>query len=66
MSDVPTSVWQGSFQLFGVEVKCHVLSDGQRIIEADSMENLMEAMGIPGATLDHAEIEKFTKWRDNC
>ena len=40
----PQSTWSGSFRLFGVELKCHTLSDGRRIIEADSMNALLEAM----------------------
>ena len=44
---LPRPVWSGSFHVFGVEVKCHCLDDGQRIIEADSMARLLEAMASP-------------------
>ena len=44
MIDAPKSVWQGTFRLFGVDVKCHVLDNGQRIIEADSLEELFTAI----------------------
>ena len=60
------SVWSGSFRLFGVDVKCHVLSNGQRIIEEDSMEELLRAMsdGDDLATNgDAREIERFARWR---
>lgn len=57
------SVWSGSFQVFGVEVKCHTLSDGQRIIEAESFHNLMEAMGADRRTIDAEAMEEFAKWQ---
>lgn len=61
--ELPHSVWQGSFKLLGVDVKCHVLSDGQRIIEADSFAALLDAMGKPGAKVDEGEMEAFARWR---
>lgn len=58
---LPHAVWSGSFHIFGVEVKCHTLSDGQRIIEADSMHKLLEAMG-DGPVVQH-DLEEFAKWQ---
>lgn len=66
MSDdqIPQSIGSGSFTLFGVEIKCHVLNDGQRIIEAESMENLFETMAriddrrIP----EPDEMNGFIRW----
>lgn len=58
--ELPTSTHQGTFTIFGVELKCHRLSNGQAIIEAESMEKLLEVMGDEGRpTLDHDEIKKF-------
>jgi hypothetical protein len=62
--EVPHSVWQGSFKLFGVDVKCHVLSNGQRIIEADSMKEILAAMQgdkdlPPSADDDPAALAKW-------
>jgi hypothetical protein len=62
MSAVPASIWQGTFTLFGVEVKCHVLSDGQRIIEAESLRKVLEAM-YSGAELNQAEVVRFGRWQ---
>ena len=57
------SVWQGSFILFGVELQCHVLSNGQRIIEEDSMVDLIEAMKTPlEDTSEGAELTEFCEW----
>jgi hypothetical protein len=55
------SVWQGTFRLFGVDMKCHVLDDGTRIIEADSVRQLFEAMGS-GADIG-VEAEEFARWK---
>ena len=57
------SVWQGTFPLFGVELKCHVLSDGQRVIEEDSMVDFFKDMESPlDSSADNAEIVSFVKW----
>ena len=61
----PHSVWRGSFRLFGVDLKCHVLSDGQRIIEEDSMEDFFRAIDKPlddqaDAAVD--ELVRFVEW----
>ena len=42
--NLPAPIWSGSFTIFGIEIKCHVLDNGQRIIEEGSMEALFEAM----------------------
>ncbi len=56
------SVWQVSFRIFGVDLRCHVLSNGQRIIEADSMAELMEVMKAPKGR-DIGNIEDFYRWK---
>lgn len=60
--DLPVAVWSGSFRLFGVDVKCHTLSDGQRIIQADSLAALMAAMG-DGAPSEGDEADAFASWQ---
>lgn len=49
--------------LFGVEVKCHTLDNGQAIIEADSLHDLLEAMARPNMVLDEDQLIAFTQWR---
>lgn len=57
------SIWQGTFQLFGVDIRCHVLSDGQRIIEAESMRELLVAMSKEGNGGDVTEsLGTFMEW----
>lgn len=43
--ELPRSLRQGTVRLFGVDVEVHHLDDGRRIITADSMTALFEAMG---------------------
>lgn len=63
MTDIPHTVWSGSFHIFGVEVKCYTLSNGQRVIEAASVEALFEAMGDPATVEDvSTDMEAFYKW----
>ena len=63
MSDLPRSIWSGSFIVHGIKIECHVMSDGRRIVEADSMRKFIEAMDrltvINAAQLesDLAEVE---------
>jgi hypothetical protein len=63
--DIPISTHQGEFTLFGVTLHCHVLSDGQRVIEADDINRLFEAMAEP-CTMDVADVktavEAFARW----
>ena len=60
--DIQESVWQGTFTVFGVELKCHVLSDGSRIIEGESLAVLLEAMAT-GDRADVGDITEFAKWQ---
>jgi hypothetical protein len=64
MKRIPEAVWSGTFTLFGVEVRCHVLDNGQRLIEAESFEELLLAMAseAPGIRLDPDDLGKFTRW----
>jgi hypothetical protein len=56
-------VWHGSLHLWGVELKCHVLSDGQRVIELSSMHKLLAAM-VDGTVepSDDEELDKVARW----
>lgn len=60
--EIPTTTWSGTFTVFGVELKCHVLSNGQRVVEADSMHALMDRMEASGGAQDD-RMEEFAKWQ---
>lgn len=49
---VETAIASSTFTIFGVEMRCHVLSGGQRIIEADCVEKLFAAMGEESPVTD--------------
>jgi hypothetical protein len=55
---IPESIWQGTFNVFGVDVVCHVLNDGRRIIEAESMAKMFTAMADTGADPTTPEFEQ--------
>jgi hypothetical protein len=42
---IPLSVWQGTIRLFGVDLNVHVLDNGQRIIEQESVAAFFAALG---------------------
>jgi hypothetical protein len=60
------SIWQGTFNVLGVDVVCHVLNDGRRIIEAESMAKMFAAMAETGADPTTPDFEQqatgFAKW----
>ncbi len=59
-NELPTAIWSGSFTIMGVEVKCHTLSDGQRIIEAESVAELFSTTGNAD---DEDDLVAFARWR---
>jgi hypothetical protein len=59
---IPHAIWSGSFHMFGVEVKCYVLSTGQRVIDANSMNELMLAMGS-SEEIDPGDLGAFGAWQ---
>jgi hypothetical protein len=61
MAETPVSVWQGEMTLLGVTLHLHVLDDGTRIVEAEDMAALLEAMGR-GAPADEDEMAAFARW----
>jgi hypothetical protein len=63
MSDIPMAVWEGSFRLFGVDVKCSVLADGRRLIDAERFARLVEAMQSPDGGVEFGDVSGFNRWR---
>lgn len=54
--DLPTAVQEPAFDLGGVTIRCYVLSDGQRLLNADDVEKFM---GLLSATDWHPDQEAF-------
>jgi hypothetical protein len=53
--DLPQSISCSEVDILGVKVKVHQLDNGQRIIEADSMAALFEAMSGGGLSPESLE-----------
>ena len=61
--EFPHSVWQGAFVLFGVTLQCHVLDDGQRMIEEASVDALFAAINKSNyEDLDISAVDDFHRW----
>lgn len=56
MDNIPTSIRTSTIHIFGVDLVVHHLDNGQRVIEADSMAALFEAMGSEDAP-DIGDVE---------
>jgi len=58
------AVRSASFRLFGVDVLCHVLEDGRRVIAEESVHALFAAMAGDKAAdvADDAEVAAFARW----
>jgi hypothetical protein len=59
--DLPVAVWSGSFRLFGVDVRCHRLSDGRAFIEEGSMCAILEAMA--DGSMEAGDLEAFVRFQ---
>jgi hypothetical protein len=62
MADLPVSVWSGEFTLFGVTLHCHVLDNGQRIIDADDIAKLLSAEPIDPDHADMDDLQELLAW----
>ena len=59
--DNPVSVWSGTFTIFGIPLVCHVLSDGQRVIEAEGIHALFDGGPLPSD--DPGDLHAWADWR---
>lgn len=58
------AVWSGEFTLFGVTLRCHVLADGQRIVDAEDFQRVLNVMGGGDCpALDPDEAARFARWQ---
>lgn len=60
MDSLPVSTHSSTLSVMGVELIVHQLSNGQRIIEAEGMGKLFEAMAS-GAPLSEDDAMKLAK-----
>lgn len=63
---LPTAVWSGTFKIFGVTIRCYVLDNGQRIVDASDLHTLLHAMGhyrLANEANDNEQMAAFNRWR---
>jgi len=64
---IPRAIWEGTFKLFGVELRCSVLDDEARtrIVNAEDVARLFAKMEQGGDTMpmDDAELQRFASWQ---
>ena len=65
MDKTPESIWQGEFRLSpDLTMKCHVLSDGTRMIEEQSVIAFLKWLeNGESIDADMDEFKKFVKWQ---
>lgn len=57
-------MWSGDVKLGPLTLKCHVLNNGQRVIEEESVAGFIAFMESPdaGATLTKEDVEAYLMW----
>ena len=58
----PKAVWQGTFTIFGMELRCYVLEDGRRVINAEDVAKLFDE-DHPVETDQKGDLDAFAKWQ---
>lgn len=58
----PVAVAEATFRLFGVDLRCYVLDNGQRIINADDVAKLF-AVRDADAAADSGDLADFAAWQ---
>ena len=61
---IPKAIWEGTFTIFGVELRCSVLDDEKhtRVINAEDLKRLFEVMG-DADPLDYGDLNEFARWQ---
>lgn len=62
MTDTPNVVRSGELSIGGVVLKCHVLEDGRRIIEEDSLIDFFFNDGDPFKEATDEELAAFVRF----
>ena len=59
---LPRAVWAGTFKFFGIDLRCYVLEDGRRIIDAGDMSKMYDADMAGVDEGDDSQREAFVAW----
>jgi hypothetical protein len=71
MARIPVAVWSGTFRIMGIELRCHTLSDGRRVIESEGVEAMFRMIedGWAPPTSEHLgylsdpDVIAFARWQ---
>lgn len=63
---IPKAIWEGEFSIAGVPLKCAVLEDGSRIIEAESFRNFIDALENGTVEFGPADLVDFARWQSGA
>lgn len=59
---LPRAVWSGTVRVGSLELECHVLEDGRRIIEAASLERFFAALEENETHISPGDFDEFAAW----
>jgi hypothetical protein len=62
-AELPVAVWSGEFKVGDVVMRCHVLSDGRRVIDSESVHEFFSraaAEAAAGRMVDG--MSDFVRW----
>ena len=58
----PVSTHQANINIGGYVLKCHVLDNGERIIETESLEGFFEYLSQPDTALSEQDVMDFGRF----
>jgi hypothetical protein len=61
-ADLPHVVWSGEFAFGGITMRCHVLDDGQRVIEEESVNAFLAWLEDCSPEDAKSFDEQFAMW----
>lgn len=60
-TEIPHAIWEGSMAVMGITLKCFVLSDGRRMIDADDTARFFECIA-DGANVLDSDIDELVRF----
>lgn len=58
--EIPNVISESSITIGGIDIKCFILEDGQRVLDAPSMDRFVAA--LESGKFAEAEAETLAKW----
>ncbi len=60
--DIPKVVLSGMINILGVDLICHVLDNGRRLFEAESIDKLFETLEKTSSVISEEDALKIAKF----